>query len=389
MFHESGVHTMYINFWYPIALSKEITNEAPREVEIMSLKFVAFRDAEGKAHVLSNTCIHRGGALGRGKIHGDNVACPYHGWQFSGDGKCAYIPTQPQDQSTPPRAKVDSYPTEERYGILFAFLGDLPEAERPPIFDIEEFEDENWRANEIVVFEVGAYYQRSIENGLDGAHNEFVHPLQGAPSIIENLRKVPLDVTDVPPWGSEFMFPASGYTSKSTQTIGAGDGTTWAGSAHHGPNCLITRIHFSEVKKFHQYFFEAPLGDSRTRIFFVNMRSFLMDPSMDQKLIDVNMRIAHEDIEIIENLDPVRTPDSTTREMLTTVDKPILRYREFLKEWDAKGWRLDWRELQNKRGDIAFAIPSPSRRTEKNWILDTVPLQPAAKPAKAELKGIG
>ena len=54
---------MYINFWYPVALSDEITNEKPLAVQIMSLEFVAFRDTEGKAHVLSNTCIHRGGAL--------------------------------------------------------------------------------------------------------------------------------------------------------------------------------------------------------------------------------------------------------------------------------------------------------------------------------------
>ncbi len=377
---------MFINFWYPIALAKDVTSEKPLEVGIMGLKFVAFRDTSGAAHVLSNTCIHRGGALGRGKIRGDNVACPYHGWQFSGSGKCSHIPTQPTDQSPPVRAKVDSYPTAERYGILFAFLGDVPEAERPPIFDIAEFNDPKWRANDVVVFELGAYYQRSIENGLDSAHNEFVHPLQGAPSIIQNLRKFPLDVVDVP-WGSEFMFPASGYTSKETKLIGASDGTTWAGSGHHGPNCLITRIHFSEEKMFRQYFFEAPVSDHRTRVFFVNMRSFMLDPAKDKMLMDVNMRIAQEDIDVIENLDPVRTPESTTLEMLTTVDKPILRYREMLKEWEAKGWRIDWRALQEQRGDVAFAIPSPARRTEKNWILHTVPLHAPAEKVR-ELKGI-
>jgi len=95
---------MYINFWYPVALSKEVTNEAPVEAEIMGLKFVAFRDTEGKAHVISNTCVHRGGALGRGKIKGDCVECPYHGWQFNGAGKCELIPTNREDEKTPARA---------------------------------------------------------------------------------------------------------------------------------------------------------------------------------------------------------------------------------------------------------------------------------------------
>jgi phenylpropionate dioxygenase-like ring-hydroxylating dioxygenase large terminal subunit len=379
---------MYINFWYPIALSDEITNAEPLAVQIMSLNFVAFRDTAGKAHVLSNTCIHRGGSLARGKINGDCVACCYHGWEFGGDGKCTFLPTLPTDSKMPARAKVDSYPTEERYGIVFAFLGDLPEEERPPVFDIAEFEDEKWRANKVVVFEVDAYYQRSVENGLDGAHNEFVHPLQGAPSIIGTLRKMPIDVKDESPWGCGFMYPASGSTSEKTKLIGAGVGETWAGSSHHGPNTLITRIHFSEEKKFHQYFFEAPQTDGRTKIFFVNMRSFMMEPENDQRLIDVNMRIAHEDINVIEALDPVRTPASTAKELLTPVDKPIFRYRDYLKIWDEKGWRIDWKALQEQRGDIAFAIPSPARRSEKNWVLDEVPLVPPVEKGAAKLKGI-
>jgi len=365
---------MYINFWYPVALSQEVTSEEPLSVELLGLKFVAFRDTEGKPHVLSNTCIHRGGSLSRGRIKGDSVACPYHGWEFGGNGKCQHLPTKPPEQKMPARAKVDAYPTEERYGIVFAFLGDLPEADRPPIFDIEEFEDENWRANDIVVFEVNAYYQRSIENGMDAAHNEFVHPLQGAPSIIGNLQRIPFEINKESEWGCGFMYPATESTQEANKEIGAGEGGTIAGSSTHGPNTLITRIHFTEEKKFHQYFFEAPLNDGRTRIFFVNMRSFMTEPEKDQGLIDVNMRIAHEDIHVIEALDPVRTPQSTAKELLTPVDKPIYAYREYLETFDKKGWRIDWKKFQQDKGDIAFAIPSPARRTEKNWILDTVPL---------------
>jgi len=378
---------MYINFWYPIALSDEVTNEQPLEVDVMSLKFVAFRDTEGKAHVLSNTCVHRGGALGRGKVNGDAVACPYHGWEFNGDGKCTRLPTNPLDQKPPARAKVDAYPVEERYGIVFAFLGDQAEDERPPLYEIEVYEKEGWRANDVVVFEVNAYYQRSVENGMDAAHNEFVHVLQGAPSILERIRNTPIEVEDESEWGCGFMYQASGSASEETKIIGAGEGRTIAGSSHHGPNTLITRINFSETRKFAQYFFEAPISDSRTRIFFVNMRSWMMEPEKDQPLIDVNMRIAHEDIAVIEGLDPVRTPKSTAKEVLTPADKPIFRYRDFLQNFDERGWRIDWAELQDKRGDVAFAIPCPARRTEKNWVLDAVPLVEAPK-KKPELKGV-
>jgi phenylpropionate dioxygenase-like ring-hydroxylating dioxygenase large terminal subunit len=116
---------MYINFWYPVARSEEISADKPLRVNLLGLSFVAFRDEDDTAHVLADTCVHRGGSLGEGVMHNGRVACPYHGWQFDGTGKCAHIPSL-GDNKTPARAKVDSYPVQERYGIVFAFLGDLP-----------------------------------------------------------------------------------------------------------------------------------------------------------------------------------------------------------------------------------------------------------------------
>ena len=171
---------MYINFWYPICLTDELTDEAPRRVELLGLRFVAFRDGDGQAHVLSDTCVHRGGSLSRGKVKDGCVECPYHGWRFNGYGQCVHIPSMP-DEKPPARAKVDSYPVEEKYGIVFAFLGDLPEDERPPITPVPELGQEGWRPSPIAILEVDCYYERSMENGLDPAHNEFVHPGQGYP----------------------------------------------------------------------------------------------------------------------------------------------------------------------------------------------------------------
>ena len=153
---------MYINFWYPIARAEEITADKPLRVELLGLPFVAFRDDDGAAHVLSDTCVHRGGSLSQGWVRGGNAICPYHGWEFGGDGSCAKIPSL-KGIKPPARAKVDSYPVEEKYGIVFAFLGDLPEEERPPIYEIEEYGNGEWKA-QIYVYELKAYYERSIEN---------------------------------------------------------------------------------------------------------------------------------------------------------------------------------------------------------------------------------
>ena len=84
---------MYINFWYPIARSEEIGADKPLRVNLLGLSYVAFRDADGAAHVLADTCVHRGGSLADGVINNGRVACPYHGWQFDGAGKCMHIPS--------------------------------------------------------------------------------------------------------------------------------------------------------------------------------------------------------------------------------------------------------------------------------------------------------
>ena len=137
---------MYINFWYPIVRSEDLASDKPEKVKVLGVNVVAFRDAEGRARVISDTCVHRGGSLGGGWAGGNAprivngcIVCPYHGWEFGGDGECKNIPSIGYGTKTPPRAKVDAYPVQEKYGIVFAFLGDLPEEERPPLYEVEEY----------------------------------------------------------------------------------------------------------------------------------------------------------------------------------------------------------------------------------------------------------
>lgn len=198
---------MYINFWYPMARSVDVGAGRPLRAQVLGLPFVVFRDGAGQAHVLSDTCVHRGGSLSRGKVIGDRVACPYHGWEFGGDGVCGKVPSLGEGR-VPPRAKVDAYPVQERYGIVFAFLGDLPEDERPPLYDIEEYDTPGWKA-QLYILDVDCYYERSIENGLDPIHNEFVHPMQGAPMLPPEKQREPFQVTEIP-WGSKFYLAFGG-----------------------------------------------------------------------------------------------------------------------------------------------------------------------------------
>jgi phenylpropionate dioxygenase-like ring-hydroxylating dioxygenase large terminal subunit len=375
---------MYINFWYPIAKAEEITADKPLRVELLGLPFVAFRDEEGDAHVLSNTCVHRGGSLSQGWVRGGNAICPYHGWEFGGDGRCAKIPSL-KGVKPPARAKVDSYPVQEKYGIVFAFLGDLPEEERPPLYHIEEYDSGEWKA-QLYVYELKAYYERSIENGMDPIHNEFVHPMQGGPMMSPDKQRLPVPTTDIP-WGAKFYEPFGDKLEHNTELadVRKGERVGAAGSWFQGPNQLVTWIDLTATNSFHQYMFEAPVHDGLTKVYFINMRNWLTEDQYDQRVADVTLQVVHEDVAVLEGLSPTRTPATNTKEILVPGDAAVVRYREFLKEWDQKGWRIDFEKMKANTGDVAYAIPCPGRREAGNWVLDPVPLvAPAEAPARGK-----
>jgi hypothetical protein len=112
------------------------------------------------------------------------------------------------------------------------------------------------------------------------------------------------------------------------------------------------------------------------------MRSWLLEDEHDERIEKPTLQIVHEDLDILEKLRPIRTPTTNTKEILVPGDTVVVRYREWLTEWDANGWRIDYKALQAQKGDIAFAIPSPGRREGGNWVLDTIPLQEGGEEAR-------
>ncbi|MEZ5458943.1 MAG: aromatic ring-hydroxylating dioxygenase subunit alpha [Steroidobacteraceae bacterium] len=377
---------MYINFWYPMIRSEDLSPGKPEKVKVLGLNFAVFRNAAGEPVVLSDTCVHRGGSLSgpwelgaQPRIVKDCIVCPYHGWEFSADGSCVSIPSIGYATKPPSRAKVDAYPTVERYGIVFAFLGDLPENERPPMLEIPEWDAPGWRANTVITLDLNYYYERSIENGLDPAHNEFVHPTHGYKGINRETYKVrDYDVRDYDQgWGMWFLhkFDAPGLSDKTWDEAQTRAGGLFAGSGTHGPHMMITEINVGEDQAFKQYFIEQPIDDQHTRVFFVNMRNFMLDPKHDGPIHARNKVIAQQDIDILENVYPRRTPISNTKEVLMPADKAVAAYRQWLAKFDDKGWRIDWDEFMRRNDkNTAFAIPSPRRREEGNWVIETVPL---------------
>lgn len=382
---------MYINFWYAMALGADV-GTTPVKRRVLAHDFAIFRDGSGKAHVLSDTCIHRGGMLSGGKVKGDELQCPYHGWRFDGGGACKAIPSLGKGSPVPPRAKVDAYPTVEKYGIIFAFLGDLAESERPPLMPVPEWEQSGWRSPPPINYHWNANYERCIENGLDPAHNEYVHPTHGFQGEREEEYKVNDLRLQHTPWGDGFMHTFKAPPGKNwlLRLIRPTEGDLEAGTGFHGPNAMWTYIHITPKMWVHQYVWDTPVDERHVSTFLVSVRNFATARFFDRKMMSRNVAVANQDKVICENLQPVVTPDSTARELMVPADKVIMMYRNALDRWAGQGWKLDVARLTAAReaGNVAYAIPSPARRVSRNWVLEPAPLV-AAEPAEAPVKAVG
>ncbi len=368
---------MFINFWYPATTSDALTDE-PLKTRMLGQDFVLFRDATGTARCLSNTCTHRGGSLGDGKLRNGDIQCPYHGWQFDGQGKCTRLPSLGADATIPKRTRIDAYPVEERYGLVFCFLGDLPESERPPIMEIPEWGDEGW-THTIQQFDFDIFYERSMENGVDPAHNEFVHDTHGFSGDRDDYKVPDFELKETA-WGTGFgleilapPLPDKSMQEASGRTENA---IIYTGTGHEGAASLWTYIHPTPQMHIHQYAFEKPVDGEHTTIFLVNLRNFMIDESNDERIKERNAYVAYQDRDVLMDLHPVLTPRTNTGEFFTPSDACVGGYRRKLEEWTRKGWRIDTDTVARNAERVAYAIPSPARRTEKSWVLDPVPLIP-------------
>jgi nitrite reductase/ring-hydroxylating ferredoxin subunit len=129
-------------YWQPIAVSRRL-GDLPQAVRVLGEDLVLFRDRAGRAGLLYPRCMHRGTSLYYGKVEERGIRCCYHGWLFDVEGRCVEQPCEPDGGINRDHARQPWYPVEERYGLVFAYLG--PPAKRPvlPRYDNLENLDED------------------------------------------------------------------------------------------------------------------------------------------------------------------------------------------------------------------------------------------------------
>jgi len=170
--------------WYFVHYGDELQPGAVKALRYFDRDLVLFRTESGEAKVLDAFCPHLGAHLGHGgKVSGESIACPFHGWQFNGAGQCTKVPyaTHMPPKTAGGKKVIHAYPTVERNQVIWVWYHPDNAA---PTFEVEanpEVGDAAWVPLQKYQWRFSSNPQEIAENGVDVAHFKYVHSMDEVP----------------------------------------------------------------------------------------------------------------------------------------------------------------------------------------------------------------
>ena len=168
--------------WFPALLSADLAVGEVKPLRYFSTDLVVWRGEDGQVRMLDAYCRHLGAHMGYGgKVTGNNIECPFHSWQYNGEGVVESIPYA---KRIPPQVKRPCdhqwHVTEANRWIWFWYhpQGASPEWE---VHHVPEATDPEWTDYDIYEWDVWGSLQNMAENGVDSAHFKFIHGAASMP----------------------------------------------------------------------------------------------------------------------------------------------------------------------------------------------------------------
>jgi phenylpropionate dioxygenase-like ring-hydroxylating dioxygenase large terminal subunit len=154
--------------WYPLLASRALRPGQATSVEALGRRWAFFRDENGAVACLNARCAHLGADLGQGTVRRGCLRCPFHGWQYTADGRLRAGAGGRPGAGGLGGPGVAAWPVLERWGFVWVF-------NRPaPLFDLPE---PSFGARVICGPErsLPCHGHLLIANGLDLSHYEVLH----------------------------------------------------------------------------------------------------------------------------------------------------------------------------------------------------------------------
>jgi len=157
-------------YWHPVGCSQAVTAK-PQRAKVLGEELVLYRGASGETHLMQLRCAHRSLALDYGRVEGDCIRCPYHGWLYDATGQCLEQPAEPEGSGFKEKIKLRSYRTQEYSGIVWGYMGPEP-APLLPLFDVLRMEN---GTKYVQVNKIECNWFNHVENIVDVSHLAWLH----------------------------------------------------------------------------------------------------------------------------------------------------------------------------------------------------------------------
>ena len=193
-------------YWQPIGPSTWATS-LPRQVRALGEDLILFRDLAGQPGLVHPRCAHRGASLLYGRVDEHGLRCCYHGWAFDVHGHCTDQPCEPNNGTVRHRVRQPWYPVQERYGMVWAYMGPAEKKPLLPRYDTFEdladdeqlfVDDHNIGSGRYIDGNVPMNWLQHYENILDYGHFMWLHYFHSGPQF--GSRYGELDKLDFQPW---------------------------------------------------------------------------------------------------------------------------------------------------------------------------------------------
>jgi len=309
-------------FWYPVAHAQEVTQK-PLATRLLDERVVLYRLSDGTVKAARDICYHRGVPLSLGHVEGDEIVCKYHGLRYDREGRCVCIPAHPGGAISP-RLRIDMYPVQERYGLVWVRLVDDGPRSLPVM---EEWDDPDYLQVLPDSVDIKAAAGRQMEGFLDVSHFAFVHKASfGEPDnpVVPDYKVTKTEQGFVADYISSVSNYAHGY-----KHLGPADFAWHRRFETFLPFTAKLTVTFPGGGLLHIMNAASPMSARKTRLFVPICRNFDKDAPIEATL-DFNYQVFAEDIEIVETQFPEDLPLKLHEEAHFPADRSSITYRKGL-----------------------------------------------------------
>lgn len=298
--------------WYGVGVSSELARGEVRRARYFGRELVLFRTEAGDARLFDGHCPHLGAHLGvGGRVEGDGIRCPFHGWRFDGAGRCDHVPGL---ERRPPDAGVHGYPVAESDDRIFAWFHARDAAPDWSLPEIREGDPERWTPWSTQRYEVRTHVQDMAENILDRAHFLHVHDMAEA---------------EAPRFEVAFEGPSMTVEQNMKMTHGPGNEVT-SRTTNWGPGISITRV---DVGRVHSVTFitHTPIESELAAFELAFSMHRLDDPEATAAVERINRQLVNEQAR--QDMPIWEAKVYREKPILTAVDGPVHDYRRWYRRF--------------------------------------------------------